>query len=209
MAKKTASPEATESPGGSQPSAGEAMDERVRRSKTVVLRITSELLIAKGVSGVTVDEVARISGVAKTTIYRHWRTRSELVIDACSLLSTAQLTPDSGRFDHDITILLLDLAHLLKTAKWPAVLPSLVDAAERDPELAVVYSQIQAKHVAPYLQVIERGKQRGEILPGLDGATMVAALVGPLFYRRWFSREPLDEAFVKIVISHVIADACR
>ena len=207
MSRKTASQEATESPGGSRPSAGEATDERVRRSKTVVLRITSELLIAKGVSGVTVDEVARLSGVAKTTIYRHWRTRSELVIDACSLLSTAQLTPDSGSFEHDITILLLDLAHLLKTAKWPAVLPSLVDAAERDPELAVVYSQIQAKHVAPYLQVIERGKQRGEILPKLDSATMVAGLVGPLFYRRWFSREALDEAFVKSVIRNVIADA--
>jgi AcrR family transcriptional regulator len=176
----------------------------VARSKARVLRATSELLIAKGLSGVSVDEIARRSGVAKTTIYRHWRTRSELVIDACSLLSTAQQTPDSGSFAGDVTILLRNLADLLRNATWPLVLPSIVDAAERDPELAAVYSQIQQGHATPYLQVIERGKRRGEVPPARDGATMVAELVGPLFYRRWFSREPLDVRFVKSVVRIVI-----
>ena len=189
--------------------AEEATDERVRRSRMVVLRTTSELLIDKGVSGVTVDEVARRSGVAKTTIYRHWRTRSELVVDACSLLSTGQHAPDSGSFESDITILLLNLAHLLKTATWPSVLPSIVDAAERDPELAAVYSQIQLGHAAPYVQVIERGKRKGEVPRALDDATMVAELVGPLFYRRWFSREALDERFVRRVVKTVMGGAPR
>jgi hypothetical protein len=102
------------------------------------------------------------------------------------------------------TILLLNLAYLLKTATWPSVLPSIVDAAERDPELAAVYSQIQLGHATPYLEVIERGKRKGEVSSALDGATMVAELVGPLFYRRWFSREALDERFVKSVVATVI-----
>jgi AcrR family transcriptional regulator len=188
----------------SRPKAEEATDQRVRRSKEVVLRHTSDLLVEKGLSGVSVDEVARRSGVAKTTIYRHWRTRSDLVIDACSSLSTAQQTPDSGSFERDITILLLNLAHLLKTATWPSVLPSIVDAAERDPDLAAVYARIQLGHATPYLRVIERGKQKGQVAPALDGATIVAELVGPLFYRRWFSREALDEKFVKSVVRTVI-----
>lgn len=188
----------------SSPSTGTSTDERVLRSKAVVLRTTSELLIAKGVSGVTIDEVARRSGVAKTTIYRHWRSRSELVIDACSLLSTSQQTPNTGSLEGDITALLLNLAQLLMTAKWPLVLPSIVDAAERDPELAAVYSRIQLGHSAPYLQVIERGKQNGEVPPATDGSTMVAELVGPLFYRRWFSREALNERFIISVVRAVI-----
>jgi AcrR family transcriptional regulator len=188
----------------SRPNAEDAIDERVGRSKARVLRATSELLIAKGLSGVSVDEIARRSGVAKTTIYRHWRTRSELVIDACSLLSTAQQTPDSGSLAGDVTILLRDLASLLKNATWPVVLPSIVDAAERDPELAAVYRQIQQGHATPYLQVIERGKRRGEVPSARDSATMVAELVGPLFYRRWFSREALDEKFVKRVVRTVV-----
>lgn len=39
---------------------------------------------------------------------------------------------------------------------------------------------------------------------------MVAELVGPLFYRRWFSREVLDDKFVKSVIRNgVLPQATR
>lgn len=204
MSRKTAGKHPSRRRRLSRPKAEEAIDERVIRSKAVVLRHTSKLLVAKGVSGVSVDEIARRSGVAKTTIYRHWRSRSELVIEACSLLSTAQETPDSGSFERDITILLLNLAHLLKTATWPSVLPSIVDAAERDPDLAAVYARIQLGHATPYLRVIERGKQKGQVASTLDAAAIVAELVGPLFYRRWFSREALDEKFVKSVVRSVV-----
>src|SRR4051794_5287614 len=104
-------------------------DERVRRSKEVILRTASELMIEKGMSGLSVDEVSRRSGVAKTTIYRHWRTRSDLVLEACASISTAQDTPDTGTVEGDLVALLLDLSHLLSTARWPLVLPSIVDAA--------------------------------------------------------------------------------
>jgi hypothetical protein len=35
---------------------------------------------------------------------------------------------------------------------------------------------------------------------------MISALIGPLYYRRWFSREPIDEQFVKTIASNVIGD---
>jgi AcrR family transcriptional regulator len=164
-------------------------------------------MIEKGMVGFSVDEVSHRSGVAKTTIYRHWRTRSDLILAACSSISTAQETPDSGNFEGDLTALLLDLAHLLQTARWPLVLPAIVDAAERDSQLAALYSQEQAMHARPYLVVIERGKKRGEVSAKVDSAAMVAQLVGPLFYRRWFSREPLDKNFVKGVLRSAIAKA--
>jgi AcrR family transcriptional regulator len=193
----------TQQPHATAPAA-ESMDERVRRSRDVVLRVTSDLLTAHGVGGVSVDEISRRSGVAKTTIYRHWRTRSDLIIDACSLISTEQQVPDSGSFESDVTILLLNLAHLLRTAKWTSVLPSIVDAAERDPELAAIHSKLQIGHTKPYLEIIDRGKRKGEIPSKIDASMMVAELVGPLFYRRWFSREALDDKFVKSVIRNVM-----
>jgi AcrR family transcriptional regulator len=181
------------------------LDERVRRSKELILRTTSELLIEHGMSGVSVDEVSRRSGVAKTTIYRHWRSRTDLVLEAAALISTVQQTADSGNIEGDLTSLLLDLASSLRTASWPLVLPSIVDAAERDPELAAMYSQKQIKHGAPYVTVIERAKKKGLVSAKADTSALVAQLVGPLFYRRWFSREPLDEKFVKSIVRGVIA----
>ena len=99
--------------------------------------------------GFTVDEVARRSGVAKTTIYRHWPTREALVIDACSRISAEQEVPDTGSLQGDVTAILQNIAHLLATARWSSVLPSIVDIAERDPQFAQIHSVIQRGHAGP------------------------------------------------------------
>ncbi|MDQ6670050.1 MAG: TetR/AcrR family transcriptional regulator [Chloroflexota bacterium] len=193
--------------GRSQPtnrSGPEALDERVRRSKEVVLGATFELLTESGLGGVSVDEVSRRSGVAKTTIYRHWATRSDLILDACSRISAEQEVPDTGGFESDVTALLTGLAKLLATARWSTVVPSIIDAAERDPELAQIHSRIQMGHTAPLQVVIARAVRNGEIPASTDPSDLIAALVGPLFYRRWFSREPLDEAFVSSIVRTAI-----
>jgi len=176
------------------------LDARVRRSKEVVLGATFDLLTESGLDGVSVDEVSRRSGVAKTTIYRHWAARSALILDACSQISAEQEVPDTGSFEGDVTALLTDLATLLATARWSSVVPSMIDAAERDPDLAHIHSRIQMGHTAPLQAVIARAVRKGEIPASTDPSALIAALVGPLFYRRWFSREPLDDAFVRSIV---------
>jgi AcrR family transcriptional regulator len=184
---------------------GPAIDDRVRRSKESVLRATVELLTERGLGGFSVDEVSRRSGVAKTTIYRHWPVRSDLVLDACSQISTEQQVPDTGSFEGDVTAFLMGIADLLSMARWSSVVPSIVDAAEREPELAEIHSRIQLGHTGPLQEIITRAARKGEIPVSTDSSTMIAALLGPLFYRRWFSREPLDEQFVKAVAQNVIS----
>ncbi len=193
-------------PGRTPPaqSAGAAVDDRVRRSKERVLRVASELLGESGVGGVSIDEVARRSGVAKTTIYRHWPTRADLVTDTCSQLSASQDVPDTGTLAGDVRALLLNVAELLRTARWSSVMPSIIDAAERDPNLAAVHSRIQRGHADPLREVITRAMRRGDLPATTDPAVLIAGLLGPLFYRRWFSREPLDEQFVESVVTRAI-----
>jgi AcrR family transcriptional regulator len=179
-------------------------DTRVIRSKQLVLKVTWDLLSENGLGGVSVDEVARRSGVAKTTIYRHWATRSDLLIEACSQISSTQEVPNKGSLKADITALLNDLAHMLCTARWSSVLPSVIDSAERDPAIAEVHSRLQRAHAAPFRAVIDRAIKAKELPQSSDPGVMTAALVGPLFYRRWFSREPLDDKFIKTVITNVL-----
>jgi AcrR family transcriptional regulator len=169
-----------------------------------VLTTTFELLGESGVGGLSVDEVSRRSGVAKTTIYRHWPTREALVIDACSRISAEQETPDTGSLEGDVIAILANIAHLLGTARWSSVLPSIVDTAERDPEFADIHSRIQHGHAAPLREVLERAAARGELAGAADPSTMIAGLLGPLFYRRWFSREPIDDQFIKTITANVV-----
>jgi AcrR family transcriptional regulator len=177
------------------------MDKRVARSRSVILDAAFALLTESGVGRFSVDEVARRSGVAKTTIYRHWPTREALVIDACSRFTAEQDVPDTGTVRGDVTAILSEIAALLESANWSSVLPSIVDTAERDPGFAELHRRIQHGHAAPLRAVLERGAARGELPADADVATLVAALLGPLFYRRWFSREPVDARFVAAIVA--------
>jgi AcrR family transcriptional regulator len=181
-----------------------APDVRIRRSRATVLEVTAELLLERGFAGVSVDEITRRSGIAKTTIYRHWPTRADLLRDACSSIGTPLEVPDTGSFEGDVTSLLTSLAHLLRSEKWTSVLPSVIDAAERDPDIAAVYSRLQEGYSAPLQSIIQRAMHKGELSKTTDAALLVAALTGPLFYRRWFSREPLTTAFAKQIVRLVL-----
>jgi AcrR family transcriptional regulator len=178
---------------------GDLVDARVQRSKAAVLAQTYELLTAGGIGGVSIDEVSRRSGISKTTIYRHWPSRAALLVEACSTIGVAPAAPDTGSFGGDLGMLTQELAGQLETARWARVLPSIVDAAEREPELAGLHAVLHAQLMAPFVTVIDRARGRGELAPSRETPEVIAAVTGPLFYRRWFSREPLDAAFVRRV----------
>jgi AcrR family transcriptional regulator len=185
-----------------------AVNEPARRSKEAVvaatLAATYELLSETGLGGVSVDEVSRRSGVAKTTIYRHWATRSALLLDACSQLTPRPPTPDRGSLEADLTELALVVAHRLHAGRWSSVIPSVIDAAERDPEIAELHSRLHAGMMSAFRTVVARARERGEIGAERDPAEITASIAGPLFYRRWFSREPLDEKFVRGLVKRAI-----
>ena len=184
-------------------------DKRVQRSKDSILAVTYKLLTEEGIGGVSVDEVSRRSGVSKTTIYRHWPSRSALLMDACSKIGGVPVTPDTGTLKGDITALATSFAQQLKSARWAAVLPSIIDAAERDPELAQVLAQLHAGQMVPYFAVAEQAKKRGELAPGTNVSEFADSIVAPFFYRRWFSREPLDDAFVKGLVRGLLTQLKR
>lgn len=183
---------------------GKALDMRIRRSRATVLAVTTEILFERGFAGATVDEIALRSGVAKTTIYRHWPTRTDLLREACMSIGTPLDVPDTGSLVGDLTALVTNLAQLLRTEQWTSVLPSVIDAAERDPDIAAIYSRLQEGYSAPFRSVIKRACERGELPRTTDGALLVAALTGPLFYRRWFSREPLTSVFATRIVQLVL-----
>jgi AcrR family transcriptional regulator len=169
-----------------------------------VLAATYQLLSEKGLGGASVDEVSLRSGVAKTTIYRHWPTRWALLLDACSKLGPKPEVPNTGSLKGDLAALVAFIAGQLSSNRMATVLPSILDAAERDADIADLHAKIHAGFVAPFLQVFELAQQRGELPRGCNLSELMAAILGPLFYRRWFSREPIDAKFVKAVVERAV-----
>jgi AcrR family transcriptional regulator len=185
-------------------------DPRVVLSRERVLTATLDLLTEAGLGGLTIDDVSKRSGVAKTTIYRHWPNRNSLIVDACLRMTDGDdQPPDTGSLEGDVKAILTNLAELLVTARWSSILPSIVDAAERDPEIAEVHSRLQRWHAAPLRVALERAALSGEIPPEADLSAIAAALRGPLYFRRWFSREPINDSFVDLIVQGVLSGVCR
>jgi AcrR family transcriptional regulator len=180
-------------------------DERVRRSKQAVLTAAFRLLSETGLSGVSIDAVSRRSGVAKTTIYRHWPPRSALVLDACSKLRPKSEAPDTGSLKDDVAALAMSLASRLRSARWATVLPSIIDAAERDLELADLHSQLHEEMTTAFRSVVERAQQRGELSRRRHATEIVALILGPL--GGGSPGSPLGEGFVKRIVESAISGA--
>lgn len=164
-------------------------------------------LSQNGLSGFSIDELTKASGVSKTTIYRHWPTRAALIIDACSRLGEEIDPPETGDVGRDLAVLLDAMVEQLQGAGWSVVYPSIVEAAERDPAIAGMQQDLQRKFMGPFVAVIENAKARGELPSSAQPSDVIAAIVGPLFYRRWFSREPIDTAVVRSITRAALASA--
>jgi hypothetical protein len=113
------------------------------------------------------------------------------------------LVPDTGRLKTDIEALVNGAAMKLHQPS-ATVMPSIIDAAERDKNLAELQGRMHAEMRGAFIAVIERAQERGELAKSRDALEIVASILGPILYRRFFSREPLDEAFLKSVVESVL-----
>lgn len=172
----------------------ETEDPRVLRSRRAVINATIDLLSERGVAATTIEGVSAASGVAKTTIYRHWGTKSELIIDAFDALVEAPRDPDTGAFSDDLEQLAMGLASGLRSGRSASLLPSLIEAADRDPELAEVHKRFADARSAVALRVVQRARRRGEVRADVTDEEIVGLLAGPIFYKRMVQHRPPSKA---------------
>ena len=170
-----------------------ACDPRVARSRQAVLGAAAELLCEEGFPGVTIEAVAARSGVAKTTIYRHWPTRAELLISAFHTMACEPPQVDTGDVREDLVLLMTGLAQQLRTERWASALPSLAAEARHEPHLATLHTAFLDERRAHVHGVIRRGIERGELPPDTDVGLLATMVAGPVFFRALVSLEPLDE----------------
>ena len=161
------------------------------RSEDAILRAALDLLAEEGFAGLTVDAVAARAGVGKATIYRHWGSRARLVHDAAQCLHEHEEPPDTGDLRADLEIMLGRLAEFLASPDTGRVLASLLDAAERDAELASLREEHTRQKRAVVRHAFERAAARGELADDIDLDAVVDLTVGPLFYRR-LMRSPIQ-----------------
>lgn len=180
-------------------------DPRVRRTRARVHEATLDLLAEVGFQGFSIESVAQRAEVARTTIYRNWSTKAELVVDAFGSLSSTHEIAPTGDVRADLLALVGYLAADLPEARWASVMASLVAAAEHDPELAQEKKKLIAERQRPMREALRRAIECGQLQESTDPDVVMSMLGGPLFYRRLITNEPLDDSFVVHVVDGVLA----
>ncbi|MGV8964904.1 MAG: TetR/AcrR family transcriptional regulator [Cellulomonas sp.] len=175
------------------------------RSRVAVIAATLDLIAERGIAATTIEAVAARSTVAKTTIYRQWDNQGALVLDAIGTLLSTPIDPDTGTLRGDLLDLLGGLADALTTSPAAALMPALMDAAERDPDFAALHAQEATQRHQVVRAVISRGINRGELPTGTDPDVVIDLLAGPVFYRRLVSTGTVDRTFAHHVVDRVLA----
>ena len=187
-------------------SSEQTTDPRVARSRAAVLEAAAAELAERGFGGFAVDRVVARSGVAKTTIYRHWPSKAELLHDAIASFKEFPSAPDLGSVRDDVLFCIRGLVFGLWELQdlYLRAMASLIEAAERDEELSRLHARMSGERSAILREVLERGQRRGEIREDVDINLAVAMLVGPPFLRRLIMRDPMRPAEADALVDAVL-----
>ena len=178
---------------------------RVERSKAAILDATLALLAEEGVGGLTVDAVAARAGVGKATVYRHWESRAKLIVDAVSTLVQDDEAVDHGSLRDDLRSTYERIGQVCSTGVLAQVMPTLAEAASRDPELASVHRDFVARRRQHLMAALERAADRGELRPGIDPEIAADLVAGPMFYKKLVHHQCPDPAYAAALLELVMA----
>ncbi|TRV80921.1 TetR/AcrR family transcriptional regulator [Streptomyces sp. 130] len=192
MAETEADKNTNAGTGKVRPHTGRRRNEAARRA---ILDAALRLLGEGDGAPVTVETIARAAGVGKQTLYRWWPSKGAVLLEA--LAESAQQAvsaPDRGDLRSDLQVV---VAATFAGAQRPPVGPALrtlAREAARDPQLAALMREFTECRRAALREVLERGRERGQLDPGRDLDLMVDQIYGVFWYRFLLGHAPLDDA---------------
>lgn len=169
-----------------------------------MLAAAQELLHEHGLDACTIEEIARRSGVAKTTIYRHFGSVDELALTAISEMIEEIEVPDLGSLRSDLRAVIDGFRNIVPQDVFRRLFASMLLRAVADPDFALIHARAQETRHVPLRLAIQRGIARGEVDPDIDLETAMYVVQGPFVAKRLIeARELTDrevDAFLDVIV---------
>jgi AcrR family transcriptional regulator len=175
---------------------------RSAASHQAILKAALELLSKVGFEAMSIEAIATRAGVGKTTIYRRYSSKDELVADAIESIREEVLIPDTGNLWGDIDALIENAAQITLTPLGRQAGAMIISSASSNPGFAQIYWE---KYLQPRRQsfaiVIERAKGRNEIPTDLDSGLVFDAMSGIMLYASIFPSTESWTTYVRRALS--------
>ena len=151
-------------------------------------------LADRAYADISVESIAARAGVHKTTVYRRWGSKPELIRQALAGAAGTHIqVPDTGRADTDARMLARAVQAILAAPQGAAITTALIVGGLSSPEIAELMRQFWAGRLAAIEVIVARAVGRGELPPGTDPAAFMHAVSAPLYFRLLVTREPITE----------------
>jgi len=181
---------------------------RSARVRAAVLAAAVEELAAVGYASFSVEGVARRAGVNKTTVYRRWRNRENLLLEAM-LERGRDLVPipDTGSLRSDLLAYGKAIVAGVKTPEVDAGVRAVASIGDPDSPITKASRSFWAARFGLASQIVDRAIARNEIPPHADPRAVVEAIIAPIYFRLLLSREQLDGPFLERLAEFAAAAA--
>ncbi len=166
---------------------------------------TLALLAEVGYQRMEIPTIAARAAVNKTSIYRRWPSKAELVMDVALTHLRAEVPlPDTGRLHGDLSALLQTIAAALATPFASGLLRAFI-SSELDAGVAEARALFWHERFRISGEVLTRAIARGELPATCDTRLMLEMAAAPLFFRALATGEPITESEIAAIATRVIA----
>ncbi len=183
---------------------GRPREEATEQAITTAAR---DVLAAKGVARMSMEQVAARAGVAKSTLYRRWPSKVELAVHAVAAQFDEIEIGDHGSLAADMRAGIEEAAALLRDPSTGGAYAALLAESARDPDGvgATVRESLSRRLHSLVATSVQRAIDRGEVTPEMVDVDLLAdVVVGSVMHRALATGVP-DEEFVEGLIG-MLAD---
>jgi AcrR family transcriptional regulator len=174
---------------------------RDAQSHAAILSATRELLLSSGYPNLTMEDVARVAGVGKATIYRWWDSKLHLVLEAAAPHLEIGVVPDTGSTSGDLRIALEQVIRTYADPIAAIVIFVVLADLEKDVRMRDTF---RSTWVLPwrvsFAEALERGAARGDIPSGTDIQFTIDIVVGTVFQRVLIVPEPMTKGLAEGIL---------
>ena len=171
---------------------------RSTKSHQAILKAALELLGEVGFENMSIEAISSRAGVGKTTIYRRYNSKEELVADAIESIRQDVVIPDTGNLDNDLDELIENAAQITLSPLGRQTVAMIISSAASNSQFAQIYwtKYLQPRREA-FASVIERAKMRNEIQADVDSGLIFDSMSGIMLYALIFP--PETESWTKYI----------
>jgi AcrR family transcriptional regulator len=161
---------------------------RSAQSHQAMLQATLALLAEVGFEAMSIEAIASRARVGKTTIYRRYSSKAELVADAIESIREEVVIPDTGSLWGDMDALIQNAAQISLNPLGRQSVAMIISSASSNAEFAQIYwtKYLQPRREA-FAIVLERAKARKEVKLDLDPGLVFDTMSGIMLYTMIFS----------------------